>query len=94
MSSVHIAAHVDVAGDKIVKAANGALVGVVLSAGSANATLILYDNASAASGTVLCKLTALANSSVQFTPSQPYVASAGIYADIGGTGANATVVFL
>ncbi len=88
------AQHVDVAADKVVKAAGGQLVAVHLTAAATTATLTLYDNASAASGTVLAKLSAPTLETVPFCPAIPYVATNGIYADIGGTGANATVVFL
>jgi len=67
----------------------------LLTPGSALSTITLYDNASAASGTVLAKLTAVANgASVQFSPAAPYVFTNGCYADIDGTGANATVVVI
>jgi len=88
------AAHAAVAADGIVKAANGQLVGATLTAGSDTATLILYDNASAASGTKLATLKAAANTTASFTPAVPYVATKGIYADIDGTGPVATVVYL
>ena len=88
------AAHTDISSDSAAKAAPGALVAVLLSAAAGTAaTLILYDN-TAASGTVLCSLTALAGDTVTFTPAMPYVATKGIYANIGGSGANATVVYL
>ena len=90
-----VAAHADVSADAVVKAANGALVAVLLSADSgAAATLVLYDNASAASGTVLVQMTALAGDTVIWQPAIPYACSLGIYADITGASANATVVYL
>lgn len=89
------AAYKDVSSDSVVKAAPGAVVGVVLSAAVGTAaTLVLHDNASAASGAVLCSLTALAGDTVSFCPALPWSASLGIYANIGGAGANATVVYL
>lgn len=70
------------------------LVGVVLAAGSgADATLILYDNTSAATP-ILCTLAAAQKTSASFTPSVPIAFSKGVYADIGGSGAVATVVYL
>jgi hypothetical protein len=93
--SIGAASHVDVSSDVAVKASAGLLVGVLLAAGSTATSLILYDNAEAASGTVLAKLTAVANgASVQFVPSVPYAFANGCYADITGTGANATVVVI
>lgn len=88
-----IAAHVHVTSDVAVKSASGQLVGVVLTAAAATATLTLYDN-TAGSGIVLVTLSAVANTSVTWQPPLCYVASKGIYADIDGSGASATVVFL
>lgn len=79
-----------VTADSAVVTAGGILRGVVLAGGSADATLILYDNASAASGTKLLTLNAKAGDSRVVTGlSIPF--SAGVYADIGGTGAVATI---
>ena len=89
------ASHVDIAGDGVVKASSGQLVAVALTPAAALSTLILYNNPSAASGTVLIKLQAVANGgSVVFEPAVPYVFANGCYADIDGAGANATVVYL
>lgn len=89
------ASHVDVATSKVVKATSGQLVGVVLSPGTAAATLTLQDDPDSADGTVLVKLVAVANgTSTQFTPCIPYSFSNGCYATISGSGANATVVIL
>ena len=87
------AAHVHLTTDTTVKSQPGQLVAVVLTAGSANATLTVYDN-TAASGTVLTTLAALANDSTTWQPSICYSAAIGIHADITGTGASATVVYL
>ena len=89
------ASHADISGDGVVKAASGAIVAVILTPAAALSSLILYHNPSAATGTVLLKLHAVANgASVAFEPAIPYVFATGCYADIGGTGANATVVYL
>lgn len=86
---------VDVAADGAVVATSGkAFTAVVLTAAAATATLTLYDNPSAASGTVLLKLSAVANTSAVFAPATPVTAGTGIYADIGGADANATVIIL
>lgn len=89
-----IAGHKTLSADGAIKASGGAIVAVVLTAGSDAATVILYDNLSAASGIVLCTLKCAANTSVIFTPCLPYAASKGIYADLSGTGPEVTVVFL
>lgn len=66
----------------------------LLGDGTNAASLIVYDNASAASGTVLAKITALATE--RFTHvifENPVVAEDGIYADVTGTGAEYIVYF-
>ena len=69
----------------VVKGSPGLLFGVVLAAGTDNGTVVIHDNATEASGTVLVKLAAvLATSEVAVFP-HPIVASKGIYADIAGT---------
>lgn len=88
------AAHAAVTGDGAVKTTNGQLVAVCLTAAAATSTIVLYDNASAASGTVLCSLSCVANTSVTFTPAVPFAFSNGIYADINGASAVAYVVYL
>lgn len=88
------AAHAAVTADGIVKATNGVLYSVLLTAGDAAAgSVILYDNASAASGTILATLKAATGTSVQWSPECGYVFTNGIYADIGGSGAAAYVVY-
>ena len=78
----------------IVKAAPGMLEGAVLTAGSDAATVIVYDNASAASGTVLCKLAALANTSASAVFPDPVVASKGLYVAVTGTNPSASLYYL
>lgn len=80
--------------DGVIKASNGQLVAILLQGGSANSTLILYDNASAASGTVVASIAALTNDSVAFCPTASLPFVNGLYADISGTGAAATIVYL
>lgn len=87
------AAHANVTADGAVRTGPGQLVAVLLTGGSDQATLVLYDN-TGASGTKLATLKAAANTTVTWTPATPYVASKGIYADITGTGPVATVVYL
>lgn len=87
------AAHSEVTADGTVKDAGGHLVSVLLTAGSDQATIILYDN-TAASGTKLCTLKAAANTTVQWSPAVPIVFSTGIHADITGTGPTVTVAYI
>lgn len=91
---MNIATHSDVSADGVVNNRTGQLVAVLLTAGSDAAQIILYDNASAASGTVLANLKALTGESATFCPAVPINCRAGIYADISGTLANATVVYI
>lgn len=84
--------YVAVTADAIVRAGNGRIASVVLTPAAAVATLILYDNASAASGNKILTLQAAANGgSVVFTPPDSVIFTAGCYADIGGTDAAAYV---
>ena len=88
-------ASTEITADGAAKASPGAVVAVVLTAGTgAAASLILYDNASAASGTKLLTLRAPQGESVPFTPAAPIKAANGIYADIGGSGAAAYVAYI
>lgn len=81
-----------VTADGAVKTSNGRLSAVLLTAAAATATIILYDNASAASGTILASLSCVQNTSTHVTFPHGLVFSNGIYADIGGAGAAAYVV--
>jgi hypothetical protein len=75
--------------DAAILAQSGELHGLtVLADGTNPATVVLYDNASAASGTVLAKIIvdATATSEV-WTPVAPIECVNGIYADVSGTGA-------
>ena len=78
----------------VVKASPGMLGGVVLAAGSDTATVIIYDNASAGSGTVLCKLTAVTNESACVVFPAPVVASKGLYAAVTGTAMSVSVYYV
>ena len=87
-----IANSVAVTSDAVVSAKGGRIGSVVLTPAAAVSTLILYDNASAASGTVLLSLQAAANgNSAIFAPTDAIAFSNGVYADIGGSGAAAYV---
>jgi hypothetical protein len=81
---------IEVTADAQVVTGPGRIGAVVLTPAAAVATLILYDNTSAA-GTKLITLQAAANGgSVVFLT--PFVFSTGVYADIGGSGAVAYVI--
>lgn len=71
----------------------GKLTSVILTGDGTNAaTLLVYDNASAASGTLLASLSVDAGLVYEsFCPHFPIDALNGIYIDIGGTGASAIV---
>jgi hypothetical protein len=62
--------------------------------GTNAASVVLYDNASAASGTVLAKVTASgAQNTVHVIFDNPVLAQSGVYADVTGTGAEYIVYF-
>lgn len=71
------------------------LTGVqIITDGTNNAKLILYDNASAASGTVLLEMTIVgANNYGGRNWTFPIVCSNGIYAAVTGTGASYIVEY-
>ena len=62
--------------------------GIQLIPAAAASSVVVYDNASAASGTVTAKILAVANGeSVNYVPLAPIECLNGIYADVGGTDA-------
>lgn len=66
----------------------------LLGDGTNAASVILYDNATAASGTVLAKVTQLATGRLtHIIFENPVIADNGIYADVTGTGAEYIVYF-
>lgn len=66
----------------------------LLGDGTNAASLIIYDNASAASGTVLAKITQLATARLtHIIFENPVFAENGIYADVTGTGAEYIVYY-
>ena len=66
----------------------------VLSDGTNNATLVVYDNPSAASGTELAKVVCKGADLMQHIIFEnPVVAQDGIYADVTGTGATFIVFY-
>lgn len=66
----------------------------VVADGTNAATAILYDNASAASGTVVAKIITDATLTYDdFTPSNGVQCNKGLYLDLGGTGCEVIVHF-
>lgn len=83
------------AADGIVYAGPCYFWGVVAGADNTNAgSVILYDNASAASGTVISKVIVDATTTnAGSMPGVPVYCKNGLYLDIGGTGAECVVYF-
>jgi len=82
--------------DAAILDAPGRLLGVqVIGDGTNAATVLIYDNASAASGTVLAKL--IVDAGLTYVdmnvPVEGIVCNNGIYADVSGTGAEYIVLF-
>jgi|SRR6185437_715653 len=79
---------------KALSTINGRLQGlIVLTDGTNAATVIIYDNPSAGSGTVLAKLIVpgASSSASLYIPEGGIQANAGLYCSISGTGAAAVV---
>ncbi len=74
----------------LIKTGPGLLHSVVLAAGSDTATLILYDN-TAASGSIICKLTAVVGESASAVLDVAY--STGIYMALTGTDPSGSVAY-
>ena len=74
----------------VVRSGPGLLSGFSLTAGSDTATLILYDN-TAGSGTIIAKVSAVANTTVSVQLPIPAAFGTGVYAALTGTGPSATV---
>lgn len=81
--------------DTAICAAPAILDSIIVGADNTNAaTIIIYDNASAASGTVLAKIVVDATTTyAQFISVAGIVANNGLYADVSGTGAEFIVHF-
>ena len=76
--------------DTAVKATPGIFGSVILTGDGTNlATMVVYDHASAASGTVIARAATKECAQVL----GPVSCANGIYADIGGTGAAAVVLY-
>lgn len=82
--------------DAAILATPGLLHGVMVISDATNvASVVVYDNASAASGTALAKLSIPASTTAPQTImfNVPIACHNGIYADVAGTGANYIVYF-
>ena len=82
----------NITGDAVVASAPALYWGATMAAGSTNTSLILYDNATEASGTVIDRLvmdaaTEAGDNSVTHLFAKPVSCANGIYADWTGTGA-------
>ena len=80
--------------DGAIKAAGGLLHGILLCPDGTNAvTAILYDNATAASGTILARVITPGTASdlTSFYPALPF--SNGLYLDIGGVGSPRAYIY-
>jgi len=69
-----------------ISAVPGALLGAVLEGGSSTANLILHDNATAGTGTVLLEMSVIANTTAVFPPGLRLPVSNGIYATLSCSG--------
>lgn len=94
MSVSAIANHIDVGSSRPVRIRSGAIVAVLLTAGTDTATLILHDNSVSATGVKLATVKARADTSFVWQPSLPYAFENGIFASLGGTNSSATVVYI
>jgi len=81
------------AASAVISASKGAFYGATLTGGSDAATLIVYDNATEASGTVILKLGAAAGATASWAPGVRRAVSNGVYAALTGTAPSATVLF-
>jgi len=88
-----------ITGDGVVSSGPCLLTGITLLAGTAASSLILYDNASAASGTVVWKMAIAASTnagdaSTSITFPSPVNCQNGIYVDWTGTAAIGFVSYI
>jgi len=80
--------------DAIIATGRNRINAVTLIGGSTASSVILYDNASAASGTVLAKATQATNLvTTHIIFENPVICDNGIYADVTGTGAEYIVYY-
>lgn len=82
--------------DAAIAATGARLHGVYVISDATNvASVVVYDNASAASGTALAKLSIAASTTAPqyIVFNDPITASNGIYVDVSGTGANYIIYY-
>ena len=82
--------------DAAILARPGRLLGVIgIADGTNQATVTVYDNASAASGTVLAQVIVDATLTYQdmHLPGEGVICNSGIYVDVTGTGANYIIYY-
>lgn len=90
---MHSVKKVDTGTDEAALNRPGALLGVNLAAGSAAASVTIYDNAEAASGNIVAVLKATSNNSRSWNlPEGGITLQAGAFVQVTGTGATAFVV--
>lgn len=74
--------------DAAIAARGGFIHAVTVIPAAAASSVVLYDNATAASGLELAKVAAVANGvSVHYNFAEPICANKGIFADVSGSGA-------
>ncbi len=88
------AAHKPLTASGVVKPSGGSLVALQITGGDDAATVTLYDNPAAGSGTILATLSVAAHVSDDFCPCLPYVFAQGCWAVITGTTPDVVVVIL
>jgi hypothetical protein len=80
--------------DAVIATGRNRINAITLIGGSTASSVIVYDNASAASGTVLGKATqATSGVTTHVLFENPVVAEDGIYADVTGTGAEYIIYY-
>ncbi len=80
--------------DAVIATGRNRINAITLIGGSTASSVIVYDNASAASGTVLAKATQATNLvTTHIVFENPIVAENGLYADVAGTGAEYIIYF-
>lgn len=94
MSVSAIANHIDIVGTGPIRVKSGAIIAILLTAGSDLATLTLHDNLSSATGIRLAKIKARTDTSFVWQPSVPYRFENGLFVTVSGTGVAATVVHI
>jgi hypothetical protein len=83
------------AGTTVVYANPALLASLILNPGSATSSVKVYDNSSAASGTIIAELVGAANgASIPLSFDSPIRSLRGLTVVVAGTGATALITFL